>query len=734
MKRRKSKDGDGAPAPPPTKLESGDVFLRRAFLLGLVLAGGIVALLVRDEAPPPVVIDTSGLDAALTPEVLPAALTVRHDGAERFARTGCADTVRPCKSTADGPRLSVVTTAHMPPGAGATYEALERQVVSVASYIPAALIRDYFIITSGESNANGTAGALREALGGNALAPKIRTLDEFALEPRLRGYAPALAYEYAGDGVLRDNRRRVLERLSRLLVARYVKTRFYLVLDTDAVALRPATRCDFFDAAGRGVASYTPHFASGNASTNDPLRVVGTVAADVRWSGDALGIASVDARTGFYGGHPSLFATQIARAALAYLERRHDAKTWWVAAGPRFSVPGLYWLFAEATGTADALHYRCEGQLFGPSARSDSTPPSAVDLDFLHGQSYALFAVLAGRAAAFEDEDVGGPRLAAAPSKPKVLAAWALAERRSDRSEDDLRRLEGTRTTSLEAFVTHVPTLSDAWPACVTAASRRNLDSPRPHIALAGPNAMDDFLAGPLLKACFGNAIIRAPATERPGEERKHPHAFGLLHLFGLTRFDAIVHVGPGAIFGAKADALFEAPSLAASRAAQRLSSRLLVVRPNLRDSYRPLLERLRERRAGTYIDAFLDAAFDRFGARDLPPAFYLADDADTVLWDFGSALPPQSDLCATHPHAVAFWDAHASMLGALDASTADILRALLRPLAGGAIKRCPDPRATCVFLVLAWDFPSLYEEPDCYDHHPSLQLDRPPVVGGKAL
>ena len=84
--------------------------------------------------------------------------------------------------------------------------------------------------------------------------------------------------------------------------------------------------------------------------------------------------------------------------------------------------------------------------------------------------------------------------------------------------------------------------------------------------------------------------------------------------------------------------------------------------------------------------------------------------------------------------HAVAFWDAHASMLGALDASTADILRALLRPLAGGAIKRCPDPRATCVFLVLAWDFPSLYEEPDCYDHHPSLQLDRPPVVGGKAL
>lgn len=97
-------------------------------------------------------------------------------------------------------------------------------------------------------------------------------------------------------------------------------------------------------------------------------------------------------------------------------------------------------------------------------------------------------------------------------------------------------------------------------------------------------------------------------------------------------------------------------------------------------------MARLKDRPAGTYLDAFLGQAFPRFVAKSLPAAYYVPDDG-AVVWDFGTPLPPQADLCATHPHARAFWDAHARMLAGLDAATADILRALQRPLAGGAIK-----------------------------------------------
>ena len=175
-----------------------------------------------------------------------------------------------------------------------------------------------------------------------------------------------------------DGRRGAVEHVVHLLVAKLVRTKFYVVLDVDAVLVRPATACDFFDRHGRAVASFSPHFASSNATTNDALRVVGVVGADVRWSGDVLGIERVAAENGFYGGTPAVLSTAVARGLLAFLERKYASKTWWEGAGPRLSatvvVATLSPLAANAAQTASTLNYagpfREAVGLFGMKAKT----------------------------------------------------------------------------------------------------------------------------------------------------------------------------------------------------------------------------------------------------------------------------------------------------------------------------------------------------------------------------
>ena len=493
--------------------------------------------------------------------------------------------------------------------------------------------------------------------------------------------------------------------VAKLAAARVVRSAFYLVLDADVVLLRPLVLADLVDARGRGLATFSPFFSG--AGGGDDLRSVGQFGRWLRWSGDVLGIPSVDARRGFYGVTPALLHAGAARALWAYLERRHG-DPWWANAGPFWTEYGLYFLFLEATQTADAVHFRCEGQLSGP-ALWEGTADAAVDASALARQNYALFAVDQSRRRGprFDAGAAAAPRLGAAASKRLVLDAWAAAEAATDRSRDDRRRADGSSTASLRAFVTHVATVSDVWAACVTAASRA--PGGHPHVALADGAALDDYDAGPLLRACFRGAVLEAPRLPDV------PRAFGLLHAFGLARFDKVVVVGPGAVLGPRAADLFERPGLAASNASRGLRSELLVLVPDLALSYGPLRAALARRRPGERLDAFLDGAFPRWRARDLPRAFYVADDPEVLRFDFGARLPPSEDLCARDgARAAPFWAAHAALLARLGADDARRLRALLRPLASGALARCGDVARTCRELARAWDFPDLFREPDC--------------------
>ena len=92
-----------------------------------------------------------------------------------------------------------------------------------------------------------------------------------------------------------------------------------------------------------------------------------------------------------------------------------------------------------------------------------------------------------------------------------------------------------------------------------------------------------------------------------------------------------------------------------------------------------------------------------------------MADDPEVLHFDFGARLPPSEDLCARDgARAAPFWAAHAALLARLGADDARRLRALLRPLASGALARCGDVARTCRELARAWDFPDLFREPDC--------------------
>ena len=441
------------------------------------------------------------------------------------------------------------------------------------------------------------------------------------------------------------------------------------------------------------------------------LRSIGQYGRWLRWSAEVLGIESLNASDGFYGVTPAVLNVELATSLLDYLERRFGGVDWWIRVPRFFTEYGLYFAFAEASGLVDAAHIRCEGQLYSASLWQD-TPAHLLDHRLIfEDQSYTLFAVVQSIRSSDtrkshknhkttkggNDRDVPSNnldgkilkrlptssahsavmaharqrrRLDVLESKMRVTEHWKTLELATDRSLDDSRPCDGRKNIAFEAYATVIEDPSDAWPACVTALSRHRGESndsatpaagqqgqgQRRHCAVVDATRYEKSPAlRRVLEYCFENDVVKVPSLKflPEGEAQR----YGALYLFALTNFDKIVHVAPGGLFGNEAATLFDRPGLSARRvtrgAREVLSLDLLVVVPDLRLSFKPLLEKLktvntifRRRYFKHGVVSFLNFAMPKWYRNQLPDAFYLDDDATIVDLRLRDAAPWDSDPC----------------------------------------------------------------------------------------
>lgn len=555
----------------------------------------------------------------------------------------CAgDVSRKCSGSG---RLTAITAYHAPsshpPKLAAMEALLERQVASFEANELLTFTK-HVVVCSARTNVSRV--KLRFA--------RAAVFSELDVEPALARFEDHRADEYDADGALRLRRGRIVQMIIKLVAVKIVDTKFYLLLDADVVAIRPSQFCDFV-VGDKAVASFSPSFAT-NQTRIDALRSVGQFSRWIRRSADALGVTSVTAPSGFYGVTPAVLNVDVVRALLAFLERRYGTTAWWTRVPDGWTEYGLYFVFLEALGLANAFHFCCEGQLYSASLWQ-STPSTLFDTELMHRrQSYTLFGVYqslrrGGSGSSMSSYLRSGMKLQMrrppSVSRDLILRHWAKLERATDRSLEDTRPCDGSTSASHELVATYVASEAHVAAACITSRHVAATSPSRYHIALVD----HDFNATNALRRCFPNRVIVAP----PLHGVELGERYGIIHLFSMTHFDKIVHLGPGVLLD-HIDELFDRPSPAASpdptTQPTDFSSDVLVLVPNLSLSYLPLLTKLR---AMKYVDrilffkrgatAFLNFAFPKWRRKQLPAAFYLPPPSNCCALALGSATLSRS-------------------------------------------------------------------------------------------
>jgi len=531
--------------------------------------------------------------------------------------SGCADSI---ENHVECPAITLVTALNTKNSK--QIELFHRLQRSIDMYLAPGAAHSWILILSSSSNV-----LMTEYLSN--LSTEIRQIFELDLEPKLSTEnfinSTTRFDEYSADGIYRRRRKRIVQMILKLSVAKIVKTANYLILDADCVLLRPATACDFNNLYGSAVVAWSPDFAQ---SPGEKLRVIGQYGKWIRWSGQVLGLESVDASSGFYGVTPAVLRTGLTLDLLEFLAKRYKCHDWWTKAPAFFTEYGLYFLYAQVTNRLKSEHIRCDGQLYSASLWQD-TPRELLDVDLLfRRQSYTLFAVLQSIRSDTNTKDLffsrnnQNDRVSPAESKQLVINHWTYLEANTDRSLDDRRACEG-RSTAFHALTTLITRREQLGPACLTAESIRQFFSSREAILPFFTESATSVAS--ILTECFQTKARRLNPPRNYAEE------FALINLFGMIDFDKIIFFAPGTLATPTSPSLFNRPSLSALRkqASSFFDTCVLVIVPDLRLNYFPLLSKLSKRHRHksneTSLVKFMnEEAFPKWHRHQLPDLFYL--------------------------------------------------------------------------------------------------------------
>lgn len=395
----------------------------------------------------------------------------------------------------------------------------------------------------------------------------------------------------------------VRQQAVKLAAAHMVETEFYIVLDSDNIAIRPMAYHDFVRD-GRAVVNF-----------DADMRRNGQFKEWWRWARDLLGVSLWNAT---YGVTPGVMNTNVVQQMLEYIEYRYGQRWTQVLLGGKlpWTEWGLYYTFAEASGMFESTHYACEGALYSYVVWARINYQD-FDITSLFSQSYSLFTIVQsiGDISVYTVSQDFEPYIHSSNSLDRLDQddSWSLMRRLRDTAEDNATRRHKHRSdhtsgvdvlrNEVEVYACFVCSEEYALAAVVLAESVRKTKTSHQVIVFAPQGVIRGKIRA-LLEIVFDEFIevahIYNPNFERSFRERLlpdlmeqypswHPHdhqvhLYSKLNVFRLYKFSKIVYLDADTLVLRNIDELFYRPSLSAAPDVvppDNFNTGVMVIRPS---------------------------------------------------------------------------------------------------------------------------------------------------------
>eukprot|EP00963_Diacronema_lutheri_P009620 scaffold868_cov351-Pavlova_lutheri.AAC.11 len=395
----------------------------------------------------------------------------------------------------------------------------------------------------------------------------------------------------------------VRQQAVKLAASQMVETDFYIVLDSDNIAVRPMAYSDFVRD-GRAVVNF-----------DADMRRNGQFKEWWRWARDVLGVSLWNAT---YGVTPGVMNTNVVQQMLEYIEYRFGQRWTQVLLGGKlpWTEWGLYYTFAEASGMFESVHYACEGILYSYVVWARINYQD-FDIASLFSQSYSLFTIVQsiGDISVYTVSQDFEPYIHSTsnPDRLDQDSSWALMRHLRDSAEDNATRRHKQRSDhtsgvdvlkkEVEVYACFVCSEEYALAAVVLAESVRKTKTSHQVVVFAPQGVIRGKIKA-LLEVVFDEFIevghIYNPNFERNFRERLlpdlmeqypswHPHdhqvhLYSKLNVFRLYKFSKIVYLDADTLVLRNIDELFYRPSLSAAPDVvppDNFNTGVMVIRPS---------------------------------------------------------------------------------------------------------------------------------------------------------